>query len=312
MPTSEVLREIRRATRFHGVTTTRQLRLTPDQRELACKTGALRRVVRGVFIDPAHPWSPEQDLAAAVAAGGPAAAAWGRSSGWMWGTMDEPPSKPEIVVPYGRHRFIPDVIVHRSRALNAPMVTRRNQIRVVKPLITVLDLGAVVSVLEVGDSIIRGRQKKLFSVRDVRTTLDLYARPGRTGVATARKALAMIMIGDRPAESVLEFRFHLAAERFNLPAYSYQHLVKLGKRRYYIDFAYPEVLLAIEVDGYEKRDSARSLESDDAQQNALSLAGWTFLRFTWRRVQNDPAGVARDVLVRLAQLGFEFERPVAS
>jgi very-short-patch-repair endonuclease len=312
MPTPDVLREIRRAARHHGVTTSRQLDLTPRQRDAACASGALRRMFRGVFIDPAHPSSHEQDLAAAVAAGGSRAAAWGRSAGCLWGIWNGHPPKPEIVVPYGRHRFVPDVIVHRSRALDASMVTFRDHIRTTKPLITVLDLGVVVSVVEVGDAIIRGRQKKLFSVRDVEQTIDLYARPGRTGIAAARKAVAMIMIGDRPAESVLEFRFHLAAGRFNLPPYSYQHPVKIGKKRYYIDFAYPEVMLAIEVDGYEQRASSASLEYDLDRQNQLSLAGWNFMRFTWSKVQHDPGGVARDVLLRLVQLGYDFGLHAAS
>jgi len=230
----------------------------------------------------------------------------------MWGLWNEHPAKPEVVVPYGRHRFIPDVVVHRSRVLNPSLVTARNHIRTVKPLVTILDLGAVVSVVEVGDAIIRGRQKRLFSVHDVEKTIDLFARPGRTGVASARKAVALIMIGDRPAESVLEFRFHLAAERYSLPPYSYQHLVKIGKKRYYIDFAYPEVMLAVEVDGYERRASAASLEYDLGRQNQLSLAGWNFMRFSWAKVEHDPAGVARDVLLRLGQLGYDFGRRPAA
>ena len=308
MPTPDVLREIRRATRHHGVTTASGLNLTPRQRDVCCETGALRRLFRGVFIDPAHPWSPDQDLAAAVAAGGPLSGAWARSSAFMWGMWSEHPAKPEIVVPWGRTRSIPDVIVRRSRALDSSRLTYRNHIRVVKPLITALDLGVVVSILEVGDAIIRGRQKKLFSTSDVEEIIERFARPGRTGITAARKALALIMIGDKPAESVLEFRFHLLASRHNLPPYSYQHLVMVGKRKRYIDFAYPEVMLAIEVDGYDQRDSSESLERDDRRQNELALLGWQFLRFTWNRVQFDPAGVAADVLVRLAQLGYEFRR----
>jgi very-short-patch-repair endonuclease len=188
------------------------------------------------------------------------------------------------------------------------MITVRDGIRVVKPLVTVIDLGAVVGAVEVGDVIVRGRQKKLFSVADVGATINRYARPGRTGIACARTALGLIMIGDRPADSVLEFRFHLGPGSHALPPYQYQHLVRLGRKRYYIDFAYPEVMLAIEVDGYEQRASKESLAYDNFRANQLVLAGWTILRFGWDRVVNDPAGVAAEILLKLGQLGYVHRR----
>jgi len=188
------------------------------------------------------------------------------------------------------------------------MITTRDGIRVVNPLVTVLDLGAVVTPVEVGDVIIRGRQKKLFNLRDVVATIDRYARPGRTGIAGARKALDLIMIGERPAESVLEFRFHVGPGSQGLPPYSYQFEVRLGRKRYFIDFAYPEVMLAIEVDGYEKRASKESLTYDNNRANQLVLAGWTLLRFSWDRVVNEPAAVVAEILLKLGQLGYAFRR----
>ena len=185
------------------------------------------------------------------------------------------------------------------------MITTRDHIRVLKPLFVVLGLGVVANAQEVGDVIIRGRQKKLFTVADVRATIDQYARPGRTGVSVAREAVKLIMIGDRPADSVLEFRFHIGPARHGLPPYRYQHEVRIGSRKKYrIDFAYPEVKLAVEVDGAEKRLSAESLAYDNARANQLTLAGWTFMRFMWAEIQNEPARVAGEILMKLGQLGY--------
>ena len=69
--------------------------------------------------------------------------------------------------------------------------------------------------------------------------------------------------------------------------------MRIGRKRYYIDFAYPEVMLAIEVDGYEQRASTESLAYDNNRANQLVLAGWTILRFGWERVVNDPQGLRR-------------------
>ena len=252
MPTPGTMHEIRRATRHHGVTTQDELRLTQRQTDICCANGTLVRRFQGVYVDPAHPRSPLQDLAAAAAAGGHCCAAWARSSAAPWHLIDEHPATPELVVPYGRYRLIPGATVHRSRVLEPSMVTTRDHIRVIKPLVTVLDLGVVVTQVEVADAIIRGRQRKLFAIADVTATIRHFGRPGRTGVVVARRALDMITIGERPADSVLEFRFHIGPARHGLPPYNYQHQVRIGGKRYFIDFAYPEVMLAIEVDGYEQ------------------------------------------------------------
>ena len=304
MPTSATLREIRRATRHHGITTCDGLQLSQRQIDECCKDGTLQRMHEGVYADPTVPRSRVQDLAAAVAAARPIGAAWGRSSGRLWGIWDEHPAVPEVVVPFGRHRLIAGVAVHRSRRLEPSMITVRDHIRAVKPLLTIVDLGVVVSAQDVGDAIIRGLEKRLFNVGDVRSTIDRYARPGRTGITVSREAVELIMIGDRPADSVLEFRFHIGPGRHGLPPYRYQHKVRIGHRNYRIDFAYPEVMLAIEVDGYRDRASFAALAYDDARGNELSLAGWTVLRYTWDRVVNAPAAVATEILLKLGQLGY--------
>ena len=61
---------------------------------------------------------------------------------------------------------------------------------------------------------------------------------------------------------------------------------------------------AIEVDGYEKRAARQSLDYDNDRANALTLAGWTLLRFGWTKVRHQPEEVARAILVRLGQLGY--------
>jgi len=304
MPTAETLREIRRATRHHGIATGPQFALSQGQLDSCCADGTLERRHRNVFADPARPRTPLQDLAAAVAAAGTWVGACGRSSACLWGLWDEHPTSPEILVPYGRPRRIHGVTVNRFRNFEPSMVTTRNSIKVVKPLITVLTLGKVVGAIDLAEVIIKGRQQRLFSVDDVHATVNRYARPGRTGLTTTRHALDLVMIGERPAESLLEFYFHVGPGRCGLPPYSYQHQVRIGRKRYYIDFAYPEVMLAIEVDGYEKRAARQSLDYDNDRANALTLAGWTLLRFGWTKVRHQPEEVARAILVRLGQLGY--------
>jgi len=296
MTTAVVLREIRRACRAHGVATEYDLRLSRRQLDRVCQSGALVRRAPGVYVDPAVPASPEQDLAVAIAVAGTGglAAAWGRSAAAVWGLIDDHPATPEIVVQKRRRVRVAGAVVHRSSALVGGDITSRNRLRVTKPIRTAVDLGVVLSPMDVADVLVRARQLRLFEPDAVAAAIATMSRPGRNGIRTARAALDLVMIGDRPADSVLELRFHHGPGRL-LPPYAYQHPVRVAGRTYYIDFAYPDLRLAIEVDGYDKRRSRRSLDDDARRANHLTLAGWTILRFTWARVVHDAAAVAAEV-----------------
>jgi very-short-patch-repair endonuclease len=94
----------------------------------------------------------------------------------------------------------------------------------------------------------------------------------------------------------------LLAQRHALPEMEFQHQVRIGRRTFRIDAAYPELKLAIEIDGYEMRSSPEAFAADIERQNALVLEGWTILRFPWSRVVGDAAGVAADILRALRTL----------
>jgi hypothetical protein len=304
MPTSAVLAEIRRATRPHGVARGDAFQLSDKQLARCVDAGVLERPIRDVYVDPAASHTSERELAIAVAACAPMAAAWGRSSAALWGTVLNHPPLPEVVVPYRRRARHPGIGVHRARGFNVAHRVRRAGIWAMDPLTTTIDLAMVLSSLEVAESIVRGGQLRLFQPAAVHTRLDEIARPGRNGVTVAREALALVHIGDRPADSVAELRFHHGPGACGLPPYTYQHPVKIGGKRYRIDFAYPSVMLAIEVDGKEKLSIDGALDDMLHRQNALVLSGWTVLRFTWTDVCMRPAWVAHQILVKLTQLGY--------
>jgi very-short-patch-repair endonuclease len=51
-----------------------------------------------------------------------------------------------------------------------------------------------------------------------------------------------------------------------------------------VDFAYPELKLAIELDGFEPHTGLGVFRNDRARQNALVSGGWTVLRYVWQDV----------------------------
>lgn len=69
------------------------------------------------------------------------------------------------------------------------------------------------------------------------------------------------------------------------------HPVRVGVRRYFLDVAFPEARLAIEIDGRAHHSSAAAFQNDRRRQNDLVAAGWTVLRFTWDDIVNRPHNV---------------------
>lgn len=79
-----------------------------------------------------------------------------------------------------------------------------------------------------------------------------------------------------------------------------------GWRRHYwacgyeLDLAFDAERVAIEVDGWAWHADAERFRRDRQRQNALVLAGWTVLRFTWQDLTRRPAAVLAEIRRALA------------
>ncbi len=78
----------------------------------------------------------------------------------------------------------------------------------------------------------------------------------------------------------------------HLPTMTFQHAVKVGGRRFVLDFAYPELRVAVEVDGNDKHGRLDAMLSDRRRDALLTAAGWVVQRFMWLQVKREPAWVA--------------------
>ena len=59
-----------------------------------------------------------------------------------------------------------------------------------------------------------------------------------------------------------------------------QYEVKHGSQAYTIDFAMPQLMLGVEVDGYIFHSSDEQKQSDKERDAKLASHGWTIIRFT--------------------------------
>ena len=237
-----------------------------------------------MYVLHGSPTGVEQDtLAAAWSVGGAAAR---RSSAWVHGVLDDPPDVPDVESLFRRGRDLhpSKLTLYRTDQMPPDDVTRRRGIPVTSIERTLCDLGAVVDTATLRGCILRALQKGITHPdRLIRRHLELGGK-GRPGSAAARKVLAEVDVDLMLLESDLESALLALILEAGLPRPVLQHPIQLDGRRYRIDMAYPELMIAIEADGFVVHNGRSAFEDDRSRQNTLALAGWQVLRFTWRQV----------------------------
>jgi very-short-patch-repair endonuclease len=108
----------------------------------------------------------------------------------------------------------------------------------------------------------------------------------RRGTATLRR-LAAERCHERASGSDVETRPLQLIRDARLPPPARQHEVMTRSGVRYLDLAYPEHRLAIEVDGMESRLDPTVFLDERVRQNLIEAQGWTFRRFGHAHVTND-------------------------
>ena len=265
-------------------------------------TGDWIAVHEGVYRHTSAPTSPEQLLLAAVLAGGEQAVASHRSSAWLWGLLAVPPDQPEISVPRRRSARLGDVVVHHPTDLIGRRASLRRGVWTTDPMRTAMDVAGVVPP-HVADLVVdRGIANRLFTAAGLIAVLDRSGRRGRPGSGALRRALARrgVSANGRPP-SVLESRMARLCRRFGI-ADPVPEYVPCPEAPYRLDFAWPEVKVAVEVDGYEAHSSYVAFRGGLARKRWLDEHGWIVLHFAWEEIAEDPEAVATQIMRVLANI----------
>jgi very-short-patch-repair endonuclease len=206
---------------------------------------------------------------AAVLACGSGAVLSHTSAGELWGMLrSSRPSSTAEVRPTVSHVSVPGdarsragIKVHRSRTLSASDVTRRSGIPVTTPSRTLTDLRRILPKPRFPAA---RRQAEFLGLQ-----LDQEIEPDRT-------------------RSELETKFLAVCRRRRLP----EPEVNVTVGVFIVDFLWREAALVVEVDGYRAHGGREHFESDRARDVELKLLGYEVVRFTWRQLCREPAGVA--------------------
>ncbi|MBI2168775.1 MAG: type IV toxin-antitoxin system AbiEi family antitoxin domain-containing protein [Actinobacteria bacterium] len=272
------------------------------------RRGLLEVVYPGVYRIAGSPPSCEQSLLAACLAAGDGAAASHEAAAGLW-ALDGPfRGRLEVVVPRLEKPRPKNVRVHRSTDLVADHLTERRGVPVTKPARTLVDLGAVVGQSILDRAVDDALAKRLVSLEGLLNMLDEVGRRGRRGVGPLRKSLA-----ERTGvpSSVLEAEFQRLVRRYGLPEPVYQYEIRDASGHFAgrVDAAYPELLLAIELDSTSVHGTREALQADLTRQNKIVACGFIPLRYTWADTVGTPERTAialhRMIDQRRGELGLK-------
>jgi hypothetical protein len=258
--------------------------------------GILARAHLGVYRFTSAAESREQRLLAACLAVGPVSAASHRSAASMHGIWSARADLVEITVGRDRSPELAGVTTHRIADLAEGWIMEVDGVPVTTPARTLVDLGAVLPLGSVSRALDRAIGRQLVTLPEVRRAFEAVARKGRTGVGVMRHLL--VERGNAPNTcSVLQARMTTLLRMHGLPAPVPEHAVldENGQFVGRVDFAYPGIRYAIEVDGYEAHAGLREFRHDRVRQNDLVDLGWSVHRFTWTEVDQLSARVAQRI-----------------
>jgi very-short-patch-repair endonuclease/predicted transcriptional regulator of viral defense system len=266
------------ARRQHGLITLLQLLaagLVRSQISRRVTAGRLHRVHRGVYAVGHADLSREARWHAATLAGGEGSALGLLSAG----TLHEISRfrSPLIAVVSPRLRIIEGVRVHRYRHLDPRDLTTHKGIPVTTVHRTQVDLTDVLTPHQLTNVIYRAAYKGRYVEA---ATRDSMARAnGRRNLHVLDKAIALYNAGSAGTRS--------GAEDALLALTSDEPLVNMQFEGFEVDFRWPDLRLAVEIDG-PHHGRPRDRDADARQDRALQAVGYETLRFTDEEVYQRP------------------------
>lgn len=142
--------------------------------------------------------------------------------------------------------------------------------------------------------------------------LDDVGRPGRAGAGVLRRVCEARAIGDAVADSEVEATLADVLVAHGLPVPEHHHVVRLGAVAFELDFAYPDLRVGIEVDGWASHGTRVAFERDRWRLNLLRQYGWVVLQFTTTMVLSTPREVAEQVAAVVAAARATAAAPAAA
>ena len=243
------------------------------------QAGAWRRCSPGVYFVDDREFSDRARIRAAVWGYGDRATASGLAAAWLHKLTQFAPGIVDVTMPRTGHGRCHDGTRLRRRDLDPSDVSDLDGIRVTARVITILET----AIIRPGGAELMDRA--LQRDVDLRQLWRAHLRnKGRYGSPAARRLLKAADDGARSAAERLLVKLlreaGITGWRTNYPVAGYK-----------VDVGFPAALVAVETDGWAFHSDAKAFQIDRKRQNAVALAGWQVLRFTWLDLTEHPQRV---------------------
>jgi len=269
------------------------------------RRGILERIHPGVYREAGSEDTWHQRLLGAVLAAGPPAQASHRAAARLLGRPTFEAARPEITVPSKRRLDLPGIIVHESRDVRHVPPILVAGIPCTPPRRLAVDIGAVLGPIAYRTVLRNLRRDHGITWEQLAGSLRLHSRRGRDGCGPLRRELVRTFGVDGIPETTLEQTvLDLLIDAW-LPLPVCQLVVPLpGGGKYRLDFAYPLVKLAIEIDGPHHRLPGAKAR-DARRDRVLRSLGWTVVRFDEEAVTYHPERVLLAIRRLLVEHGVD-------
>ncbi|MBY0287205.1 MAG: DUF559 domain-containing protein [Mycobacteriaceae bacterium] len=243
------------------------------------QAGEWRRCGRGVYFVDDREFGDGARIRAAVWSYGERATASGLAAAWLHKLTRFAPETVDVTMPRTGHGRCHDGTRLRRRNLDPSDISVIRGIRVTARLITILEAAVIrPSGAELMDRALQ---------RDVglRALWQAHIRnKGRHGSPAARR---LLQAADDGARSAAERLLVKLLRESGISGWRTNYAVA----GYKVDVGFPGAKVAVEMDGWAFHSDAKAFQIDRTRQNAIALAGWQVLRFTWLDLTEHPQRV---------------------
>jgi very-short-patch-repair endonuclease len=259
----------------HGVLTRRQAAdngISAKVIHRLLRTGHLREPAPGVLVVCGAPATWRQRLEVATLASGAVGVAGFRSAAALHGLDGYRAGPVELLVPSRRRIELPGLVMHRG-PVAAQDVRRIEAISCTSVERTLCDLGSVDPAGKVRAAF-ESAWRHGCDLRLLRHTAERLHRPGQHGTKLLLSLLDEADRHKRPTESALEVRVERALRGVTGLVRQYTVRDRRGRFLARVDFAVPELRIAIEAHSRRHHFGPQRESSDAVRETVLLAHGW--------------------------------------
>jgi hypothetical protein len=224
-----------------------------------------------------------------------------------WNLLQYDAPQPQVTAAATR-KGAPGIRLHRTRSLDAQDTTTHHGIPITTVHRTLLDIAAHVPAHHLERALAQAERLQLY---DHHAVERVVARSnGHRGSAILERAVAS---DPQFTRSELEACMRRLARDHGLPQPLFNASLDAPDHPgLEVDCYFPTHRLVVETDGWDTHRTRRAFEDDRAKDAALTAAGYTVVRFTWRQLRYDPDTVADRIEAILAYRSASASRNASS